>query len=132
MRTQKMKQGFTFVEIMIVVAIIALLAAIAIPTLLRARMSSNDALAKATLRAISTAAESFGTSNNGLYPLDMNSLTTPQPPYLNTNYVGGAIAGYVYTDTMTSSGYSIVATPVSVGSTGSAKETITTGGVLTP
>jgi len=132
MRTQKMKQGFTLVEIMIVVAIIALLAAIAIPNLLRVRMSSNDALAKATLRAISTAAESFGTSNNGLYPLDMNSLTTPQPPYLNTNYVGGAIAGYVYTDTMTSSGYSIVATPVSVGSTGSAKETITTGGVLTP
>jgi len=132
MRTQRLKQGFTLVEIMIVVAIIALLAAIAIPNLLRARMSSNDALAKATLRAMSTAAESFGTANNGLYPLDMNSLTTPQPPFLNTNYVGGPIAGYVYTDTMTSSGYSFTATPVSVGSTGSAVEAITTGGVLTP
>ena len=68
MRSQKMKQGFALVEIMIVVAIIALLAAIAIPNLLRAKMTSNDALAKATLRAMSTAAESYGTANNGLFP----------------------------------------------------------------
>ena len=134
MRTQKMEQGFTLVEIMIVVAIIALLAAIAIPNLLRARMSSNDALAKATLRAISTAAESFGTSNNGLYPGDINSLTTPVPPYLNTNYLTGLpIAGYKYAAvSMTNAGYTITATPVSPGSTGTQTETITTGGVLTP
>ena len=78
-------KGFTLVEIMIVVAIIALLAAIAIPNLLRARVSSNDALAKSTLRAISTAAESFGTSNNGLYPTSVTSMTSDVPPYLNTD-----------------------------------------------
>ena len=134
MRTRKMEQGFTLVEIMIVVAIIALLAAIAIPNLLRARMSSNDALAKATLRAMSTAAESYGTANNGLYPGDINSLTTPTPPFLNTNYVGiSPVAGYTYAAvTMNSAGYTITATPVSIGSTGTQVETITTGGVLTP
>ena len=133
MRTRKMEQGFTLVEIMIVVAIIALLAAIAIPNLLRARMTSNDALAKATLRAISTAAESYSSANNGNYPGDMNSLTTPVPPYLNTNYVANSpIAGYNYAATMSTAGYTVTATPVLAGSTGTTVMTITTGGVLTP
>ena len=133
MSTRKMEQGFTLVEIMIVVAIIALLAAIAIPNLLRARMTSNDALAKATLRAISTAAESFGTANNGNYPAAVTDLTGATPPYLNTNYcTGNGIAGYIYTCTMASSGYTVTASPVTLNSTGSQLYTITTGGVLTP
>src|SRR5271169_1651177 len=127
MRTRKMEQGFTLVEIMIVVAIIALLAAIAIPNLLRAKMTSNDALAKATLRAMSTAAESYGTANNGNYPGNESSLTGATPPYLNEAYCANSpLAGYNYDCTgMSSSGYTITATPLSIGSTGSTVETIT-------
>ena len=125
-------KGFTLVEIMIVVAIIALLAAIAIPNLLRAKLSSNDALAKATLRAISTGTESFGTANNGNYPTTITSLTGASPAYLNTAYCGSTVSGYVYACTFAVGSYTVTATPVTVGSSGTTTETITTGGVLTP
>ena len=132
MRLTHRSQGFTLVEIMIVVAIIALLAAIAIPNLLRAKVAANDALAKATVRSISTASEAFATANNGNYPGAIASLTGATPPYLNSNYCGTTISGYVYTCTFTSSAYTAVATPVTVGTSGSTTVTITTGGVMTP
>ena len=72
MRTRKMEQGFTLVEIMILVSIIALLAVITIPNLRHFRMTANDRLAQATLRQISTAAETYKTDHNGAYPANEN------------------------------------------------------------
>jgi len=112
--------------------IVPLLAAIAIPNLLRASMSSNEALAKATLRAISTAAESYATANSGVYPDGVYELTTANPPYLNNHYCNEQIAGYSYTCTFDKTGYKIIATPLTMGSSGSAEYTITTGGVMSP
>ena len=125
-------QGFTLVEIMIVVAIIALLAAIAIPNLLRAKISANDAAAKATLRSLSTVTETFATSNSGNYPLDMTSLTGATPPYISKDYCGITVAGYAFICTNGAGSYTYTATPVSVGTSGTTTFTMTTGGVLTP
>ena len=116
---------------MIVVAIIALLAAIAIPNLLRARLSANEALAQGTLRTLSTAAETFATANNGNYPVGEAALTGAVPPYINQAYCGTAASGYNFTcPTMTAAAYVFVATPVTDGTTGTSVYTMNTGGVL--
>jgi len=118
---------------MIVVAIIALLAAIAIPNLLRARVNANETNAQATLRTISTACESWAAANNGNYPAAITDLTGATPPYLNENYIATSPRqGYNFAcGTMSTAAYTCTATPVTAGTTGTRTFTITTGGVLT-
>lgn len=132
MRNLHSKSGFTLVEIMIVVAIIALLAAIAIPNLLRAKISANDALAQSTLRTISTASETYATASSGNYPGNVTSLTGASPAYLNSDYCGATQSGYTYACTFGAGSYTFTATPVTVGTSGTTTYTITTGGLLTP
>ncbi|MFC1514770.1 type IV pilin protein [Candidatus Omnitrophota bacterium] len=125
------RKGFTLVEIMIVVAIIALLAAIAIPNLLRARLNANDAASKATLQALATAFESYGAAN-GVYPSSIANLTGATPPYLNEDLTNGTYQGYNITCSQNnSSGYNCTATAVTCNVTGSKNYTVTTGNVWT-
>lgn len=101
----------------LIIPIIALLAAIAIPNLLRARLAANESYAQAIIRTVSTAAESYK-AEKGQYPLSEDDLVSKQPQYLNRSYNNQTVNGYNYSITFAPGNYTISAAPVKCSVTG--------------
>jgi prepilin-type N-terminal cleavage/methylation domain-containing protein len=137
---KKGSRGFSLIELLIVVAIILIIAAIAIPNLLRSRIAANQASAVGSLRTLNTAEITYATTYNTGYTAYLGYLGPPasgNPVATAAGLIDSVLSGgsstattasksgyqFVYTPAgADSSGrinlYGIMATPVSVGTTG--------------
>jgi len=102
-------EGFSLLELLIVVAIILIIATIAIPSLLRSRQSAQESSAVAHLRTMNTAEVTYISSNQGSYG-DIPSLITQG--LLDARFTA-SISGYNYTVIVSTGDYTASATAVS-------------------
>ncbi|HVZ60243.1 MAG TPA: type II secretion system protein [Terriglobales bacterium] len=112
--------GFSLIEMLIVVAIILILTAIAIPNLLRSRIAANEASAVGSLRAINSAEITYQTTYPDLGFTSLSSLGGAG--LLDSVLAGGAKSGYSFALTSSGSspatGYTVTGRPSTPGTTG--------------
>ena len=112
------QKGFSLIELLIVVAIILIIAAIAIPNLLNAKMTANEASAVQSLRSLNTAEVTFAATYNLGFTDDLNRLGEPGdgelPDQNNADLVDPLLAGRSTgggANTFSKSGYAFTYTP---------------------
>jgi type IV pilus assembly protein PilA len=135
-------RGFSLIELLIVVAIILIIAAIAIPNMLRSRMAANQAAAVSNLRAITSASVSYWVTYSNGYPPNLAALggsgttatcnasilidpTIAAPPYQKNGYQYAYAGQEGNVSTVPPGcgspgfvGYLVTAVPVTTGITG--------------
>jgi len=126
MRRNRQRRGFSLIELLIVITIITILATMAVPKLMKFRMSGNETAAISAIGTLHTAEASY----NSTYGRFAQNLTELGPPasgndsaassgLISADLAKGEKQGYKFTLTGNGAGYTISAVPITYNSTGS-------------